>query len=89
MVKSALLPKSENFLPLQIFCFRASPVSQGIQQNTLFDLGGQPLREYNRIRIYRDAVDSALDQEFTEYRIHGRRLSADGNGLAIFVRDLD
>ena len=45
----------------------------------------QFLCELNGIRVDGHAVDTALDQEFAEFRIYGRSLAADGNRLAGFV----
>ena len=73
--------------PFDVFGFLTASVRQGIEQDALFHMGGQFLRELDRVGVDGHAVDTALDQEFAEFRINGRCLAADGDGLAVQMAD--
>ena len=77
--------KSDMLLPRIIFCISTALASQRIEEDALFDLCHVFPCRYDGIRVDRDGIDAALDQEFSEVRIDARCLAADGNGLAVLM----
>ena len=55
----------------------------------MFNLSNEFFGEFNSIRVNGDAVDTALNEEFAEFRIYAGSLTADGNGFAVFVSNVD
>ena len=76
-------------LPVKVFGFNAASAGKGIQHNALFKLCGKFFGKFNGIRVYGHAVDTALNEEFAEFRIYARSLAADGNGFAVFMGNFD
>ena len=72
-------------LPRIIFSISTAFSSQGIEEDSLFDLSNVLTRRDNGIGVDGNGVNAALDQEFCKIRIDARRLASDRNGLAVLM----
>ena len=76
-------------LPVQVLNLLTAFAGQSIHHDALLDLSSQLLCELNSIRVNGHAVDTALNEELAELRIYARSLTADRNGLAILMSNLN
>ena len=72
-----------------IFLVYDTSARRRIQHQTLLDAGYIQPGTLHHIRVDGYIVNAALYEEFRKVWIYGRRLSADGYGLAVSVRHFD
>ena len=82
---SAIISKSK----FVIFLINDTSARRRIQHQTLLDAGYIQPGTLHQVRVDGHIVNSALYEEFRKVWIYGRRLSADGYGLAVSVRHFD
>ena len=66
-----------------------APPGSLVEQNSLFKVGNVALGQLDHVRVNRNVVDPALDQEFGKFWVFGWRLPTNRHGLAVLVRRLD